>query len=155
MIEHPLVDPHQVLQQVASALPPELLDQVIVIGSLAAGYHYFADSEQEQVRTKDIDCLLSPYIEAVAAAERIADRLFEKGWTLRTEGGWNQPGGAETPEDQLPLIRLRPAEDSPWFIELLSAPAPGQEASRQFRPPGMGISASAALLIWGWSSTIR
>lgn len=133
MTEYPLVDPREVLRQVAGALPGDLRKKVIVVGSLAAGYHYFADSEREQVRTKDVDCLLSPHIRAVATGQRIAERLFQAGWMLRTEGDWNRPGGPDTPDDQLPLIRLRPAQESPWFIELLGAPAPGQRGERKFR----------------------
>lgn len=133
MTEYPLVDPRHVLQQVANELPASLRKEIIVIGSLAAGYHYFAEGEREQVRTKDIDCLLSPHIRAVATAEQIADQLFEAGWVLRPEGNWNKPGTSETPEDQLPLVRLRPTPESPWFIELLGAPEPGQVDTRRFR----------------------
>lgn len=128
-----LVFPHTVFRQVAESLPPEIAEHVIIIGSLAAAVHFFDDKPESGVRTKDVDCLLSPHLRALAAAAYAAGRLMEEGWVLRTEGGWTKPGDAETPDEQLPVPRLRPTDETPWFIELLGAPAPGQESERRFQ----------------------
>ena len=58
-----LISPADVLAQVVAALPEEMIDDVVIIGSLAAGLHFFGGDSDAQVRTKDIDCLLSPRYE--------------------------------------------------------------------------------------------
>jgi hypothetical protein len=55
-----LIAPSVVLEQVARALPDDFRENVIIIGSLAAAYHFFANDRKLQVRTKDVDCLLAP-----------------------------------------------------------------------------------------------
>lgn len=54
------VSPEQVLREVAQAVPRDFLENIVVIGSLAAGYHYFRNQPALQVRTKDIDASCSP-----------------------------------------------------------------------------------------------
>lgn len=118
------LSPREVLAQVAQALPADVRDNVIIIGSLAAGYHFFAGDGARAIRTKDVDCLFSPHSKAVAAATEVTDQLIQADWTLREGPDWSQPGKKEDPEDKLPMVRLRPPGKtvSPWFLELLSAP---------------------------------
>jgi hypothetical protein len=71
------LSPRDVLKQVAAALPEECRDSVIIIGSLAAGYHFFGDDPESQVRTKDVDCMISPHIKAVPAGKIVAESLLE------------------------------------------------------------------------------
>lgn len=118
------LSPAEVLTQVAKALPAGVRANVIIIGSLAAGYHFFAGDGARSIRTKDVDCLFSPHSKAVAAATEVTDQLIRADWTLREGQEWSQPGTKEDPEDGLPMVRLRPPGGtvSPWFLELLSAP---------------------------------
>ena len=46
-----MISPREVLKQIASALPEECRGSVIIIGSLAAGYHYFRDDPESVVQT--------------------------------------------------------------------------------------------------------
>jgi len=109
---------------VAQALPADVRANVIIIGSLAAGYHFFAGDGARAVRTKDVDCLFAPHSKALAAATEVTDRLLQANWKLREGLGWSQTGQKEDPESELPMVRLRPpgSTASPWFLELLSAP---------------------------------
>lgn len=122
-LEAPL-SPSEVLAQVAAALPSDVRGNVIIIGSLAAGHHFFADDGARAIRTKDVDCLFSPHSTAIAAATEVTDQLIKANWRLRDDPEWGQPGKEGDPEDKLPMVRLRPPGEmvSPWFLELLSAP---------------------------------
>lgn len=118
------MSPSEVLQQVAEALPESCRPNVIMIGSLAAGYYFFAGDGHRTIRTKDIDCMFSPYAKAVGAAEQVTEELFSAQWQQRP-GDWSVPGDEGTPEGQLPLVRLMPPGErggADWFLELLGAP---------------------------------
>ena len=128
-----LTSPHQTLRQLAAALPEEIRDDVIIIGSLAAAVRLFPPEDDEPVRTKDIDCLLSPHLRAQASGRKTAEALLEKGWRIRQGTEWSQPGDASDPIDQLPVVRLVPPGEDQWFLELLSSPGEGQKTGRQFQ----------------------
>jgi hypothetical protein len=117
--------PDAVIAQVAAALPQDCRSNVIIIGSLAAGYHFFSGDAKRSIRTKDVDCMFSPHAKAVAAALEVTTRLLEADWTPRKEGDWSEPGNEHTPDDKLPIIRLKPPATeggTDWFLELLGAP---------------------------------
>lgn len=118
------MSPSAVLAQVAKALPAKARDDVIIIGSLAAGYHYFSSDGGRAIRTKDVDCLFSPHSKALTAASEVTDELIKAHWTLRPGQEWSEPGTASDAEENLPMVRLRPPgeAESDWFLELLSAP---------------------------------
>lgn len=132
------LSPSEVLAQVAEALPADVRGNVIIIGSLAAGYHFFAGDGARAIRTKDVDCLFSPHSKAIAAAAEVTDRLIQADWTLREALQWSEPGKKEDADERLPMVRLRPpgVMPAPWFLELLSAPpafepgAPGKKLRR-------------------------
>jgi len=127
-----LLSPRAVLARVARQLPAHCRQHIIVIGSLAAGYHLFAELEDGQVRTKDIDCILVPRVEAIRAGKAVAEALLAAGWRRRAEGPFAAPGTARTPANDLPVVRLYPPDSVEWFIELLTVQEAGDERDRAF-----------------------
>jgi hypothetical protein len=103
-----------------------------VIGSLAAAYHLFTENSEALVRTKDIDCLLVPRVEALRAGKSVAEALLASGWRRPTEGPYATPGTAATRDDQLPVVRLYPPDSRDWYIELLSILDASDERDRVF-----------------------
>jgi hypothetical protein len=124
--------PGQVLAQVGNALPEELRSNVIIAGSLSAGWNFFGGDAYASMRTKDVDVLLSPHALAVNAASEVTERLLAASWTQREDAKFGKAGKPEDPTEALPVVRLRPpvidGEQAHWFMELLSAP-PAYEAN--------------------------
>ncbi|MDP8208102.1 MAG: hypothetical protein P9L92_15665 [Candidatus Electryonea clarkiae] len=85
-----------------------------------------------QVRTKDIDCVLSPHTSAVVTGQGITEGLLAADWKHRTEGEYGKPGTADTPDDELPVIRLHPPDNDTWFLELLTEPTSTKQKAREF-----------------------
>lgn len=127
------VSPAEVLQEIAAAIPAECEENIIIIGSLAVGYRYFARMDKMVVRTKDADCLLSPHIRAVPAGIEITEQLMDAGWRFRSDGKWDSPGNDNTPDDQLPAVRLHPPGKSGWFLELLTVPVSAEDRAKSWQ----------------------
>jgi hypothetical protein len=126
------VSPANVLRAIALAVPSDCRKNIIIIGSLAVGYHYFGQQEDIVVRTKDADCLLSPGIAAIPAGIAIAERLMGAGWTFKRSKNHSDPGTASTPDSELPAVRLCPPGQSEWFIELLAVPEAFSDQSQRW-----------------------
>jgi hypothetical protein len=124
------VSPRKVLVEVAAAVPREVHPNIIIIGSLAAGYWLFRGDQSFGVRTKDVDCVLSPHLSAVKKGRDVAETLIAAGWQPRDEGAFGKPGNADTPDGQLPAVRLYPPGGGDWFIELLTEPASEDQTTR-------------------------
>lgn len=121
------VTPSKVLAEVSAAVPAECRANIVIIGSLAAAYHFFGNDESKALRTKDVDCILEPFHAAVGVGQSIARQLLDAGWHRRMHGDHQTPGSDQTPVDELPAVRLYPPEADPdseeaWFIELLTVP---------------------------------
>lgn len=126
------ISPRAVLARVAAQVPAGCRANIIVVGSLAAAYHLYREAADAVVRTKDIDCVLVPRIEAVRAGTEVADALISAGWQRRTEGPHGTPGGSMTADADLPVIRLYPPDSTEWYIELLSVLEGGDQRDRTF-----------------------
>ena len=126
------VSPREVLARVSAAIPAACRDKIVIVGSLAAGYHLLRDRAEAQVRTKDVDCLLYPRVEAVRAGGEVAGQLLDAGWHPKAEGKHAQPGTESTPEDSLPAVRLYPPASQEWFLELLAAHERGDAADKRW-----------------------
>ncbi len=126
------VSPRKVLAQVASAIPPEIHPHIIIIGSLAAAYCLFQGDETLAVRTKDLDCVLSPYSTAVVSGCRVTEKLLASGWQPRAEGDFGKPGTQETLDRDLPAVRLNPPGSTEWFLELLTEPRSENQTTKEW-----------------------
>ena len=129
--------PAEVLAQVSAALPESCRKHIIVIGSLAAGYSFFAGDGTKAVRTKDVDCILEPFEAAVNTGEEIARTLIDAGWQRRLTGDHTKPGKPSTPDSELPAVRLYPPTADmqsvdAWFIELLTVPMSERQLERNW-----------------------
>ncbi|MGH7242566.1 MAG: hypothetical protein ACREJD_04035 [Phycisphaerales bacterium] len=132
MAEPQEVNPTKILQQVADAVPPDVKENIIIVGSLAAAYWLFNDKKTFGVRTKDIDSVISPFVQAVNKGKAIAEKLLADGWAHRQEGDFQKPGNATTPENELPALRLFPPGEKVWFLELLTEPSSEVQTERTF-----------------------
>lgn len=135
------ISPSTVFAEVSAAVPYACRDHIVVIGSLAAGYHFFGNDPSKAVRTKDVDCVLCPFHAAVNAGQSITRQLLDEGWQRRTEGDHQQLGDETTPVNELPAVRLYPPGVDPdseeaWFIELLTVPeSPEDQGQKWTRLP--------------------
>ena len=131
------ISPSKVLAEVAAAVPPACRGNVVIIGSLAAGYHFFQHDASKAVRTKDVDCVLAPFHAAVGAGQTITRQLLDAGWQRMLTGDHQEPGDAQTPVDELPAVRLYPPgvdteSEEAWFIELLTVPESAEGVGNQW-----------------------
>ncbi|MBW1810443.1 MAG: hypothetical protein JRJ87_19760 [Deltaproteobacteria bacterium] len=114
----------------AEAVPPQYHRNIIIVGSLAVAYHFF--HEGREVRTKDIDCLLSPYEDAAKSGVAMAEEMLDSGWRHRTEDGFGQPQPTPEPKETLSAVRLYPPHTNDWFAEFLAVPASESESGRRW-----------------------
>jgi len=127
------LDAGDLLQRVAERVPAGLRSNVVVIGSIASAWAFRDVSGTHAVATKDIDLLLRPAVDAVTTAEMLGRELLDEGWLPRYPNGI-QPGVAETPDAQLPALRLSPpGEPEGWFVELLAAPLRSQTTRKHWQ----------------------
>lgn len=125
-----VLEPEGLFKVIAGQVPTDLHPHILLVGSLAAAYHYRQVLRQRGVNTKDADLMVRP-AGALSECVRIATRLLEAGW-VRHEKCKASPEG--TPAEELRAIRLWPPDGAPYFIELLALPALGQREARVWTP---------------------
>ncbi len=140
-----LISARQVFARVASQVPAECRAHLVVVGSLAAAYHLFGARPESAVRTKDMDCILVPRIEAVSQGQAVARALLAAGWRPPSHGPFAAPGAADTPDDRLPVVRLYPPDSDDWFVELLTVQDPADTRDRGFERVDLGGAGHYAL----------
>lgn len=118
------LDPDAILARLARDIPPRLLRNLYLIGSLAAGFHFRAALESRAVNTKDADLVVQP-VGNLDAVAKIASNLRKSRWNWKLDFG--PVGSATTPEGKLPDIRLYPPGRNPkYWVELQGLPKPDQ-----------------------------
>jgi hypothetical protein len=125
-----IVSPRKALAEVAAVVPAEIHSNIVIIGSLAAAYWLYQNKASVGVRTKDIDCVLSPHLSAVDKGRAVAEKLLAAGWQPHFTGQMRGPGCLDDPADKLPAVRLYPPQGGEWFIELLTEPASESQTGR-------------------------
>lgn len=97
------------------------------------------------MRTKDVDCVLSPHLSAVEKGRAVAEKLLAAGWQPHFTGKIVKPGTAGDTEDKLPAVRLYPPGGGEWFIELLTEPSTENQLGRVWTPLSLASGAIYAL----------
>jgi hypothetical protein len=119
-----LLNANAVLHRLSRELPEACRKQVIIVGSLAAAAQLI-DGDETELRTKDIDGMIAPSACVVATGASLATNLLDRGWQAEVDKDrFAHPADASTPDDKLPVVRLRPPGKNKegWFLELLGAP---------------------------------
>lgn len=114
---------------IASHVPSDLKDNILIVGSIAAAYHYRSELIEGGVRTKDADVMIQP-AGAIAQSREIAMRLLNDGWR-RTDKCFARETKDHT---ELRAIRLYPPSTSAYFIELLAFPYETQQVNQEWIP---------------------
>jgi len=126
-----MVSPRSVLAEIARAIPMDCRKNIVLIGSLAAAYHFSGDNPEFMVRTKDADCLLSPRVSAIPTGIAVTEQLIQEHWTYHPTQEFPTVGNASTRDIDLPIVRLNPPGSTGWFIELLAVPESSMDRDRR------------------------
>jgi hypothetical protein len=126
------VNPAILFDLIGHDIPGDLHPNILIVGSLAAAYHYKDQLDGGGVHTKDADIVIQP-AGAIDECRRIAARLLEIGWR-RTPKCYPCP--VENPENpaDLRLIRLHPPDSASYFVELLGFPDTNQQEMKKGTP---------------------
>ena len=124
------LDPVPLFEELARQVPKDLLPNLLVVGSLAAAYHFRNALAGKGGNTKDADLVIQP-AGAVDECREIAHRLLDAGWRPHADC---TPSSPETPPEELWAIRLLPPDVDFYFIELLGLPKPGQARPMIWEP---------------------
>lgn len=132
MTAEQILSVEETLARVALHVPATLRDKIVIIGSVASAWAFRRLTQTTIARTKDIDLVLTPAVDAVVTAAHLAEQFLEAKWTPTYPNG-RQPATNATKEEELPALRLNPPdEQASWFVELLSEPPAGQAERRQW-----------------------
>jgi hypothetical protein len=124
------LDPSAIFALIAAQLPKDLHDHLLIIGSLAAAYHYKDKLFVDTVNTKDADVVVQP-AGAIEECRTIAARLVAANWVRRAGC---VPAATRDAVDKEQVIRLHPPGTDLYFVELLAFPADNQQEAREWIP---------------------
>lgn len=124
------LDPNRIFSLIANEIPSELHEHILVIGSLAAAYHYRERLENRAINTKDADIVVRP-AGALRECREIARTLIANGWTPRS-GCVAQATPGDSDDHQ--VIRLCPPSGTQYFLELLGFPDADQAEPKRIVP---------------------
>lgn len=124
------LDPKAVFERLHGDFPRPLQKHLVVVGSLAAAYHFRAALEDRAVNTKDADIVVHP-AGHVSSCKRVAERLFADRWTRRDT---SYPQKRRMPLDDLRAIRIYPPGSREYFVEFLAMPRREQVQDRRWVP---------------------
>lgn len=124
------LDPRVLFTLIASHLPKDLHENVLIVGSLAAAYHHREQLQTQAVNTKDADMVVRP-AGALIECREMALRLLEEGWRRHPAKCFPRT----RPDDaDLRTIRLLPPESDAYYLELLGLPELGQTERQKWVP---------------------
>ncbi|MFH1132400.1 MAG: hypothetical protein V1754_13775, partial [Pseudomonadota bacterium] len=112
-------------------LPKDLHKNVLVVGSLAAAYHYRKQLQTQAVNTKDADVVVKP-AGALDECRKMAMRLLEENWRRHPQKCFPQQN--PDPIDNLRAIRLFPPKSYAYYLELLGLPETNQSEMKKWVP---------------------
>lgn len=117
------LDPRKLFRRLADEIPKTLHPHVLIVGSLAAAYHYRTQLKSRAVNTKDADLIVHPAGD-LGSCRKIAEKLLKQGWT-RTDKCFPRP--RPKPTKDLRVIRLHPPKSQDYFVEILGLPKKTQK----------------------------
>ena len=125
-----LLLPDVLFKRIAGLVPPEFHQNLLLVGSIAAAYHFRTELAHQGVNTKDADIVIRP-AGAVAESRTIAEALLAAGWR-RHEKCFALP----TPEnvDEFRAICLLPPVGDDFFLEFLTVPSARQTTVKAWMP---------------------
>ncbi len=126
------MDPKTLFDMVANTIPRDLHGNILIVGSLAAAFHYRAKLTGQAVATKDADVVVHP-AGSVHECAQIAKRLLEAGWS-RVVDPPCRPQPEREPVETLRAIRLQPKDIEAFFVELIGMPPRDQREAKRWTP---------------------
>ncbi len=123
------LSPEVLFDLIASHVPRDLQPHILIIGSVAAAYHYRDSLIHHGIKTKDADVMIQP-AGAIAECRTIAQRLLDDDWRP-TEKCF--PRNEEDAAD-LRAIRLWPPSSTAYWLEFLVFPEQTQEERLKWVP---------------------
>lgn len=124
------LDPKKLFKRLAADIPAKLHRHTVIVGSLAAAYHFRGRLQRRAVNTKDADIVVHPAGD-VRSCRDMAEHLLAEGW-VRTDNCYPSPRAQ--PTSRLRAIRLHPKRSREYFIELLALPRRGQSKPLLWTP---------------------
>jgi hypothetical protein len=126
------IDPSALMERLARDLPSSIQRNVILVGSLAAAYHYEDRIQRGTVRTKDADLLLQPRSVAVKVGQQGAKKLRDLKWQYELMG--REPQQESDRVGDAPVVRLYPPDSKDYFVEFLTVQDPNSQAVKDYIP---------------------